>query len=213
MTLVLFPTSGVPLVVEPYQDEDAMESIHLTQVALGEKPGKKPHVVFVQQGDDKIAIGTLETGRCAQFQVDFTLGTDPVHLSHSGDSEVFVSGYRTMTITPEMGDMYDDYEDSDEDSDEEIDSDELPSSHEESDEGEEAPAAVPMANGGGSKKGRVVEIMGASSEDDSEGDSEGDFEDDSEDDSEENTETQSSEEEAPVAPTSGKKRAAALPAP
>ncbi len=68
--------------IEPKQEveleasfEDGSGTLHLTQVALGEKPASGPHTVFVHQGGNKHPIGTLEKGRCEQFQVVRRAGT------------------------------------------------------------------------------------------------------------------------------------------
>jgi len=47
---------------------------------------------------EKFAIGTLNKKNCPQFSVDFTLATDQINISHTGDSDVFVSGYRTTSL-------------------------------------------------------------------------------------------------------------------
>ena len=118
------------------------------QVALGPKPKPGPHVVMVEKGGQKFAIGTLDAARCtqvgarpptaarlacpvlmstriglcgflhrsrpqlplgpantcralplppsplSQFSCDFALAMDEVELSHTGGSEVHLTGYR-----------------------------------------------------------------------------------------------------------------------
>lgn len=68
------------------------------QAALGIKPKPGPHVVFVEKGGVKYAIGTLEAGRCSQFSCDITFAMDEVKLSHSGPSEVHLTGYRVEQV-------------------------------------------------------------------------------------------------------------------
>eukprot|EP00887_Chlorella_sp_A99_P001461 scaffold8.g1461.t1 len=79
-------------------DDDVFETIHLTQVALGEGAQAGPHTVFIQtEGEERFAIGTLDRERCAQFSVDVTLATNAVAVSHTGKTDVYLTGYRTVT--------------------------------------------------------------------------------------------------------------------
>lgn len=48
------------------------------QAALGAKAKPGPHVVFVEKGGQKFAVGTLEGGRCPQFSCDITFAMDEV---------------------------------------------------------------------------------------------------------------------------------------
>ena len=98
-----------------------VETPHITQVALGANPKPGRHTVFIEANDSKVAIGTLEKDRCEQFQVDF-VANDMV-FSHTGKSEVYMSGYNTMSAF--------EVESSEEESEEE-------------DDDEDVPAAVPL---------------------------------------------------------------------
>ncbi|PSC67465.1 hypothetical protein C2E20_8858 [Micractinium conductrix] len=127
---------GKPIVVEAEFDEDMGETLHLTQVALGDKPKPGPHVVFVGNSEGKrFAIGTLEAGRCNQFTCDLTFAMDKVTLSHSGGSDVHFTGYRVEHLLPGSEDEDGYYMGSDEEGSEE---------EEESSDDEEAPDAVPF---------------------------------------------------------------------
>ncbi len=117
--------------LELYQDQDCLETVHTTQVALGPDPAPGRHTVFVTSMSGKYAIGTLEKGRCEQFSVDF-MAADDMKFSHSGDSDVYITGYKTMTVlgSDDEGQyMYDEDEEEEEEEDD-----------------EEAPAAV-LLNG------------------------------------------------------------------
>lgn len=84
-----------PVSIAPHltDDDGSSVSLHLTQVALGAKPASGPHTLFAKVGGSQFAVGTLEMGRCEQFSVDYMLTTD-ASFSHSGSSEVFLTGYR-----------------------------------------------------------------------------------------------------------------------
>ncbi|PRW55901.1 histone deacetylase [Chlorella sorokiniana] len=118
-------------------DEDMMETLHITQVALGPKPKPGPHVVMVEKGGHKFAIGTLDSSRCTQFSCDFALAMDEVELSHSGGSEVHLTGYRVEQMLGGSEDE-DGYGFGSDESEEESEPEG------ESSEDEEAPDAVPL---------------------------------------------------------------------
>lgn len=100
-----------------------LETPHITQVALGANPKPGRHTVFIEANDTKVAIGTLEKDRCEQFQVDF-VANDMV-FSHTGKSDVYLSGYNSISAFDVESDE-EDYED------------------EEDEDDEDAPAAVPL---------------------------------------------------------------------
>lgn len=43
-------------------------------------------------------MGTLDREKCTHFSIDFTLATDQVFFSHTGDSDVYLTGYRTTSL-------------------------------------------------------------------------------------------------------------------
>lgn len=92
---------------------------HITNVALGPNPKPGRHTVIAESQSLKAVIGTLEMGRCEQFQVD--LVARDVTFSHTGKSDVHLTGYCTSS-SPYIEGMSDD-EDDDEDSE---DDDEVP---------------------------------------------------------------------------------------
>lgn len=100
-------------------DDDVLQTIHTTQVALGEDPAPGPHTVFVSTSSGRFAIGTLEKGRCEHFPVDFTTAgaADSVRFSHSGASDVYITGYKTQSSF--FTDDEDDYDQEEEEGDEE----------------------------------------------------------------------------------------------
>jgi hypothetical protein len=119
-------------------DGEVLETIHTTQVALGDDPAPGRHTIFVTSSSGRYAIGTLEKGRCEHFSVDFTTGgvADSLKFSHSGASDVYITGYKTQSTF--MTDDDDEYraDDSEEEDDEDAD---------------EPPQAVPL----GRKKPKV----------------------------------------------------------
>lgn len=96
---------------------------HITNVALGPNPKSGRHTVIAESKSLKAVIGTLEMGRCEQFQVD--LVARDVTFSHTGKSEVHLTGYCTSS-SPYFEGM------SDEDDEEESEDD------------DEVPAGVPL---------------------------------------------------------------------
>jgi hypothetical protein len=62
----------------------------------------------VEKDGQRFAIGTLDAARCPQFSCDITLALDEVVLSHSGPSEVHLTGYAVQAMM--MGQSSDDEE-------------------------------------------------------------------------------------------------------
>jgi hypothetical protein len=275
------PRAGESSAVVADFDDDQYETLHLTQVALGEAPAKGPHTVFVEQDGAprvgerdrernspvappprqrrrrrpavaatsppapptlaraglKFAIGTLNRDSCCHFPIDITIATDSVSISHSGGSEVYVTGYRTLHVRGLRMESDEDDDglgrlmygsgDSDEsgesgsegesDSEGESGSEEEESSEEDDDE---APRAVPLGNGvyrHASARGMLDAEAGSGSESEelgSEGDEEGSEESSDEDeDAGASSEDGESEEEAPApAPAPAKRKAPAAAA-
>lgn len=111
------------------EDGPAVELIHVTNVALGEKPGDGPHVVKISVNDDQgIVLGTLHRDRATQFPVDFILNCT-TRIDNTGPSAVYLTGYRSITVSQQG--FY---------SDEDMYSDDS----EDEDDSEEAPAGVPL---------------------------------------------------------------------
>ena len=107
-----------------------MRRPHITNIALGPDPKSGRHTVYVE-GDGakgKIVVGTLEKGRCEQFTVDLPVD---VQYSHSGKSDVYLSGF-TTTSGQEGSDEEEDDE-FDEEADDFDDEDDV-----------DAPQAVPL---------------------------------------------------------------------
>lgn len=44
----IFPNAGKNVSICPDGNEDAFETIHIAQFALGDKPAKGPHTVFIE---------------------------------------------------------------------------------------------------------------------------------------------------------------------
>lgn len=87
-----------------------IETVHLTQVALGANPAKGPHVVYITKEDgEKIAICTLDSDRFPHTSINITVATGAISISHTGNSDVFVSGYRTTSLSLAGLDDEDDY--------------------------------------------------------------------------------------------------------
>lgn len=107
----------------PVDDMGVAHRPHITNVALGPDPKPGRHTVFAQGNGTKAVVGTLEMGRCEQFQIDL-VACDLI-FSHTGKSDIYLTGYNT-TSTPYFEGMSD--EDDDEDSEDD----------------EEAPAGVPL---------------------------------------------------------------------
>lgn len=99
----------------------AVELIHVTGVALGDKAADGNHIVKISCGEaDEIVIGTLHKDCCTQFAVDLIIDSN-AKVENSGASAIFLSGYRTLTLAydDEDGDEYMDDEDEEGSSDEE----------------------------------------------------------------------------------------------
>jgi hypothetical protein len=81
---------------------EAVETIHLTQVALGHLAAMGGHTVYIghEAAEGKFSVGTLDKERCTQFGMDITVATDKILLSHTGKSDVFVTGYQTVAMAP-----------------------------------------------------------------------------------------------------------------
>ncbi len=90
---------------------------HITNVALGPDPKPGRHTVFAQGNGMKAVVGTLEMGRCEQFQVDFV--ARDIVFSHTGKSDVYLTGYNTTSSAyfDDMSEEDDDDEDEDDDAD------------------------------------------------------------------------------------------------
>lgn len=100
----------------PEDDIGVAHRPHITNVALGPDPKPGRHTVFAEGNGTKAVVGTLEMGRCEQFQIDF-VARDLV-FSHTGKSDIYLTGYNT-TSTPyfEGTSDEDDEEDSEDDED------------------------------------------------------------------------------------------------
>lgn len=96
---------------------------HITNIALGPDPKPGRHTVIAEASGLRAVVGTLEMRRCEQFQVD--LVARDLTFSHTGASEVHLTGYCTSS-SPYLDDM------SDQDDDEESEDD------------DDVPAGVPL---------------------------------------------------------------------
>lgn len=117
--------------VSEEEDEDILQTIHTTQVALGDNPAAGRHTIFVTTNCGRYAIGTLEKGRCEQFSIDFMAGAaEELSFSHTGSSDIFITGYKTRSVfmSDDEGMIEGDEDEEDEDEDDE----------------EEAPNALPL---------------------------------------------------------------------
>jgi len=134
--------------------DDSLDTIHLSQVALGPdaKPGR--HVVWVRFSGQKSVIGSVTLGGIEQFQIDFPVNRE-LQVSHSGPSDVYLTGYTTHQFLPL------EYSDSDDEDDDDSDED-----------------GVVMRNGRHRLSG--ADPLGGDDEDDSEEDS--DYQDGDDDD-------------------------------
>jgi len=119
--------AGKPLAIPKFVPEDDQSGIthrpHITGVALGPKPKPGRHTVFARGNGMEAVVGTLEMGRCEQFQVD--LVARDITFSHNGTSDIYLSGYNTTSAA-----YFDDMSEEDDD--------------EESEEDEDVPEGVPM---------------------------------------------------------------------
>eukprot|EP00891_Asterochloris_glomerata_P004127 jgi/Astpho2/4127/Aster-01271 len=113
-------------------------SKHLTQVALGSNPKSEK---------EKLAIGTLQMGVCEHFQIDYMTSQD-TYYSHSGPSDVYLTGYQTMTSFESWKQQHmspEDYEDMEFGDDDDDSSPGEPSSDDEDSEDEgDVPNGVPL---------------------------------------------------------------------
>ncbi|KAL4427004.1 hypothetical protein ABPG77_009565 [Micractinium sp. CCAP 211/92] len=189
-------------------DEDMVETIHFTQAALGPKAKPGPHTIFISKGGQKFAVGTLDTSRCTQFSCDITFSMDEVELSHSGPSEVHLTGYRVEQMVGGSDDdegAYGHYHTSDEEEEEEEEEEGGSES-----EDEEAPAAVPL-KGLGKKavKPRARSLVDDEAEEaSSEEDEDDDMEDEDEEESDEDLEDTEDDSEEQQQQQKGERRKA-----
>ena len=88
---------------------------HITNIALGPNPKPGRHTVIAEASGLRAVVGTLEMKRCEQFQVD--LVARDLTFSHSGASEVHLTGYCTSSspYLEGMSDQDDDEESEDDD--------------------------------------------------------------------------------------------------
>ncbi len=68
------------------------------QAALGDKPKQGGHTIFVEKDGEKFALGTLDKDKCTHFSLDIHLATDVMKLSHTGKSEVYLTGYEAVSV-------------------------------------------------------------------------------------------------------------------
>ena len=130
------------------QGEDTLQAVHLTQVALGAAAAPGRHTIFASTGGAKFAVGTLVQGQCEQFAVDY-MATDSIEFSHTGASDVFLTGYKT---TSSLMDSFPDDSDQDLDEDEEDEEDEF-------DDDDEPPAGVQLPQEKTKMNGQVRFIL------------------------------------------------------
>ena len=101
----------------PEDDFGVAHRPHITNVALGPDPKPGRHTVFAEGSGTKAVVGTLEMGRCEQFQIDF-VARDLV-FSHTGKSDIYLTGYNT-TSTPYFEGMSDEDDEEDSEDDEDV---------------------------------------------------------------------------------------------
>lgn len=111
--------------VESDDEIQAMELLHITNMALGEEPkeGARYTVSVACEGSSgAIPVGTLLAGKIEQAQLDLIF-SDELLIFHSGPTSVFLSGYRSVSyalpsdIEDDSDDEFDGEEDSSEDED------------------------------------------------------------------------------------------------
>jgi hypothetical protein len=97
----------------------AMELLHVTNMALGEKPkdGVRYTVSMSTEGVRTVA-GTLLAGKIEQAQLDLIFSEELI-ITHTGPTPVFLSGYRSVTYALPNEDDSEGEEDSSEEEDEE----------------------------------------------------------------------------------------------
>jgi hypothetical protein len=151
--------------------------------------------------------------------MDITIACDDVTISHTGESEVHITGYRTVAIVG-LGEDDDEFEDGEDgirlyrkggrgSSDEDDDDDDDDDSDEESTDDEEPPRAVPLKN----KKINNQLIENEASEGSSSDEEEEEEEDDSSEEEDNDSESEEEEEEIePPAKSAKRKQAAAVAA-
>lgn len=88
------PRKHVEIGCAPGPSDDSLDTIHLSQVALGPDAQKGRHVVWVDFDGTKSVIGSLTLGGIEQFQIDFPVNRE-LKISHSGSSDVYLTGYTT----------------------------------------------------------------------------------------------------------------------
>lgn len=88
------PNEAVVVGKETSEDDQFLHTYHLSQVALGLNPKQGRHVVFLEYDGQKSVIGAVTPGVIEQFQIDFPVNCE-VKLSHSGKSDVYITGYTT----------------------------------------------------------------------------------------------------------------------
>ena len=175
---------------------DGVALVHATQVALGPNPAPGRHTVMAVRslgGSGKgraFPIGTLEAGKTEQFSIDLMWsmlrgeGADggdrridggfdgDISFMHTGKSDVYITGYKTVTTLLDGEGGYSSGED------EENFSDDFSSDEEEEsdDEEDEAPLGVPLA---GRKDGGDFSSSDDESDDDESDDDESDEDEES----------------------------------
>lgn len=58
-------------------------------------------MIFVKKGEDQFALGTLDKERCPHFSLDIHLATECIALSHTGKSNVYLTGYEAVSVAAE----------------------------------------------------------------------------------------------------------------
>ena len=166
----------------------------------------------------KFAVGTLDKDKCTHFSLDITIASDVVQFSHTGDSDVHVTGYKTVGIS---SGMYEDVlygrddseeEDSDYDGEEESSDYDEEDEEEDDDDDDEAPEGIPLKV----LKTRELIVDGAEEDEEYESSEEED-EDEEDEEEEENGEEEVKEpepvEDAPTTTTNKKRKPAQMETP
>lgn len=63
---------------------------------------------FVIFSGESFAVGTLDKDKFPQFSLDVTITSEEIKISHTGDSDVHITGYRAIAAN---SDDLDDYAD------------------------------------------------------------------------------------------------------
>lgn len=71
------------------------------QAALGDKAKNGAHTIFVEKEGEKFALGTLDRERCTHFSLDIHIATDSITISHTGKSDVYITGYEAISVNAE----------------------------------------------------------------------------------------------------------------